>query len=155
MTIGFGIGIPVVSWGVIENFANNWSMDFARFFGFQFNYWGSLFVAAGYIGMVMLICQSKSKKTAAYTRPFAAAGRMAFTNYLVQTIICTLVFYGHGLGLFGRMERIGQILLVFVIWVLQLIISPIWLRHFKFGPAEWLWRSLTYKKFQPMRRSNN
>jgi uncharacterized protein len=77
---------------------------------------------------------------------------MAFTNYMLQTIICTTIFYGHGFGLFGHVERVGQIGIVFAVWALQLAISPIWLRHFRFGPLEWLWRSLTYLTFQPMRR---
>jgi uncharacterized protein len=77
---------------------------------------------------------------------------MAFTNYLVQTVICTTIFYGHGFGLFGSVERTGQILIVLAVWALQLWYSPLWLRHFRFGPAEWLWRSLTYGRPQPMRR---
>jgi uncharacterized protein len=53
--------------------------------------------------------------------------------------------------MFGRVERTGQILIVLAIWALQLIISPMWLRHFRYGPFEWLWRSLTYRRRQPMR----
>ena len=87
------------------------------------------------------------------TRPFAAVGRMALTNYLMQTVLCTFIFYGHGLGQFGMLERWQQLLLVVAIWVLQLVVSPFWLRYFRFGPAEWLWRSLTYMELQPMRRS--
>jgi uncharacterized protein len=56
------------------------------------------------------------------------------------------------LGLFGRADRVGQLLIVFAIWAVQLMIAPIWLRHFEFGPLEWLWRSLTYGKAQPLRR---
>jgi uncharacterized protein len=69
----------------------------------------------------------------------------------MQTLLCGLIFYGHGLGLFGQVERAGQVLIVIAIWALQLILSPIWLRHFRFGPLEWLWRSLTYWTLQPMR----
>jgi uncharacterized protein len=76
---------------------------------------------------------------------------MAFTNYLVQTFICTTIFYGHGLGLFGRATRTEQILMVFAVWAFQLIVSPIWLRYFRFGPFEWVWRSLAYMRRQPMR----
>jgi uncharacterized protein len=77
---------------------------------------------------------------------------MAFTNYLMQTVICTTIFYGHGFGLYGSVERKYQILIVFAVWAFQLIVSPFWLRYFRFGPMEWLWRSLTYMKAQPMRR---
>jgi uncharacterized protein len=78
---------------------------------------------------------------------------MAFTNYIMQTLICTTLFYGHGFGLFGQIERAGQAAIVVAIWALQLIVSPIWLRHFLFGPLEWLWRSLTYMRRQPFRRA--
>jgi uncharacterized protein len=77
---------------------------------------------------------------------------MALTNYLMQTIICTTIFYGHGFGLFGVVDRVGQIGVVFAVWIFQLFTSPIWLHFFKFGPFEWLWRSLTYWRLQPFRR---
>jgi uncharacterized protein len=70
----------------------------------------------------------------------------------MHTIICTTIFYGHGLGLFGSVERVGQFAIVVGVWVVQLIVSPIWLRYFQFGPAEWLWRTLTYFSAQPMLR---
>jgi uncharacterized protein len=78
-------------------------------------------------------------------------GRMAFTNYLMQTIICTTIFYGHGFGLFGKVDRTGQMILVFLIFGFQMWISSLWLKYFRFGPFEWLWRSLTYRKMPPMR----
>jgi uncharacterized protein len=78
---------------------------------------------------------------------------MALTNYLMQTIICTTIFYGHGLGMYGRVERTGQFLIVIAIFMCQVALSPIWLRYFRFGPMEWVWRSLTYGKRQPFRRA--
>jgi len=80
--------------------------------------------------------------------PFAAAGRMAFTNYLSQTAV--MVFLGVGLGLYGTLERVEQVQIVVLVWIAQLIISPLWLSVFRFGPAEWLWRSLSYGKLQPL-----
>jgi uncharacterized protein len=77
---------------------------------------------------------------------------MAFTNYILQTVICTFIFYGHGLGLFGTVSRVQQIAIVFAVWLLQLVVSPLWLRSLQFGPLEWLWRSLTYRQFAPLRR---
>jgi uncharacterized protein len=85
-------------------------------------------------------------------RWLAAAGRMAFSNYLIQTIICTTIFFGHGFGLFGSVPRWGQLLVVFPVWAFELWFSTFWLERFRFGPAEWLWRTLTYMKPQPMRR---
>lgn len=147
--IGYGAGVPLVLAGVITNFAAGWSFDYSMFFGSQYNYWGSAFVALGHVGVVMLAC--KSGLFAGLKRVLAAFGRMALTNYLMQTVICTLIFYGHGLGLFGHVERWQQILMVLGIWLVQLIYSPLWLRKYRFGPAEWVWRSLTYSRRQPMR----
>jgi uncharacterized protein len=86
-------------------------------------------------------------------RRLAAVGRMAFSNYILHSAVCTTIFYGHGFGLFGKVERVGQFGIVLAIWLLQLIISPIWLRYFLFGPLEWLWRSLTYLQWEPFRRN--
>jgi uncharacterized protein len=88
-------------------------------------------------------------------RRLAAVGRTAFSNYIFHTLICTTIFYGHGFGLFGQVERAGQFVIVVVIWVLQLIISPLWLRYFIFGPLEWVWRSLTYWQWEPFRRQQS
>jgi len=148
--IGFLPGFPLVIYGMARNYQANWSFDYSMFIGNQFNYWGSILIALGYIGVIMLIC--KSIHLSKLTGRFAAVGRMALTNYLMQTIICTTIFYGHGLGFFGRIERGGQILIVFIVWILQLWLSPIWLRYFRFGPAEWVWRSLTYLRLQPVRQ---
>ncbi len=76
---------------------------------------------------------------------------MALSNYLTHSIVCTTLFYGYGFGLFGHINRTGLAAIVLTIWVAQLVISPIWLRYFRYGPAEWLWRSLTYGQPQPMR----
>ncbi|MGZ9165469.1 MAG: DUF418 domain-containing protein [Anaerolineales bacterium] len=82
----------------------------------------------------------------------APIGQMALTNYLTQSIVCTLIFYGYGLGLFGKMGTALGIGLTIVIYLLQIPISHWWMKRFKYGPAEWLWRSLTYLKPQPMRK---
>jgi len=148
--IGFGLGLPLVIYGMARNYQASWSFDYSMFIGNQFNYWGSILIALGYIGVIMLICKSTYLRR--ISARFAAVGRMALTNYLMQTIICTTIFYGHGLGLFGQIERSGQILIVFGVWVFQLWASPIWLRYFRFGPAEWIWRFLTYSRLQPVRR---
>jgi uncharacterized protein len=145
------IGLPVILYGVRRHEAYNWDLKESFFLGMQFNYWGSLLISLGWVGLIMLLCKHDLMRP--ITRSLAAVGQMAFTNYIMQTVLCTLIFYGHGLGLFGRVERVGQIAIVFGIFVLQMIVSPIWLRYFRFGPLEWLWRSLTYWKPQPMRRT--
>jgi uncharacterized protein len=145
------VGIPTVSYGVHRNFTVGWDIHSSFFFGWQFNYWGSLIVSMGWIGLVMLVCQRSA--LTALTRPLAAVGQTAFSNYILQTVICTSIFYGHGLGVFGQVERVGQIAIVAAVWAFQLAVSPLWLRRFRFGPLEWLWRTLTYGRLQPMRVS--
>jgi uncharacterized protein len=146
---GFIIGVPIVIYGQNQIDQRNWEPLYTKFIGDQFNYWGSIPVSLGFVGVVMLICRQPRLRRAA--RPLAALGQMALTNYLLQSLICTTIFYGHGFGLFGRVERVGQVGIVFAIWIFQLILSPIWLSHFRFGPAEWLWRALTYGKLPPWR----
>src|SRR5262245_26155311 len=85
------------------------------------------------------------------TRRLAAVGRMALSNYLTYSIGGTTLFYGYGLGLFGTIHRTVLAAIVLAIGITQLVVSPIWLKSFRFGPAEWLWRSLTYWQLQAMR----
>jgi len=142
--LGFGAGIPVVAFGIWWNFAGGWSWERSFFLGFQFNYWGSLAMALGYVGLVMLAI--RRRWFPALQARLAAAGRMAFTNYLAQTVVCTTIFYGHGFGLFGSVARWQMLLVVFGVWVLQLWWSPLVLRRYRYGPLEWGWRTLTYAR---------
>ncbi len=144
------IGLPLVLIGVWRFEASGWAFETSFFGNKQYNWWGSIAVALGWIGAVMLFCQRPGNDR--LKRALAATGQMALTNYLLQTIICTTLFYGHGLGLFGRVERPAQIAIVAAVLALQLVLSPWWLARFRFGPCEWLWRSLTYLKIQPLRR---
>jgi uncharacterized protein len=147
--VGAGAGIPLILRGVANNHASGWDVRYSFFFGAQWNYWGSLLVSLAWVGLVVLVFRSPLRWLA---QPFAAVGRMAFTNYLLHTILATSIFYGHGLGLFGEVTRSGQIATVFSIWAFQLMASPLWLRFFRLGPFEWAWRSLTYGQAQPLRR---
>jgi len=85
--------------------------------------------------------------------PLAAVGRMALSNYLLQSLICTMIFYSYGLGLFGKVRPSLGLVLTIAILLIQIPLSVWWLRRFRFGPVEWLWRSLTYWQPQPMRGS--
>ncbi len=145
---GFALGLPIVVAGILWNTRHDFAFEYSMFQGQTFNHVGSLGVFLGYVGLVMLAV--RSGWLPGLQRRLQAAGRMAFTNYISQSVLCTLIFYGHGLGLFERVDRLGQIGIVAAIWVLQLAWSPWWLARFRFGPLEWLWRSLTYMKFQPM-----
>jgi len=87
------------------------------------------------------------------TQAISKTGRMAFTNYFTQSIICTTIFYSYGLGLYGKVNLWQGILLAVAIYILQVIWSHHWLKHYRFGPLEWLWRSMTYRERQPMKRA--
>ena len=147
--VGFGLGIPLMLWGVSDGLVHGVDEHAFRLVGRQWSFWGGLLVAAGWIGLVMLLCRRGWRP-----RPLAAAGRLALTNYLGQTVICTTIFYGHGLGLFGRLDRVEQLEVVAAIWVFQLVASTWWLRFFSLGPVEWAWRCLTYGRLFPVRRAS-
>jgi len=99
-----------------------------------------------------LLLWRRSARAMAFTAPITAAGRMAFTNYLMQSLVFALLFYGYGFGLFGRLDPTTAALIGFVFYGGQLWFSKWWLNQYRFGPFEWLWRSLTYGRRQPMRQ---
>jgi uncharacterized protein len=141
-------GIPLTWYGVYANYKVGWQSMSIYFRGELVDYVASLFVAFGWVGAIMLA--SKSPALRLLTYPLKAVGRAAFSNYILQTLICTTLFYGHGFGLYGHISRVGQFGIVLVIWALQLIASTLWFRFFRMGPIESLWRSLTYWKPQPL-----
>ena len=148
------IGFPLVTFGALQLIGQNWDPIYTLLQnGGVYNYLGSIAITLFYIGGVMLI--AKKGIWAGLQDRLAAVGRMAFTNYILQSLIMTTLFYGYGFGLFGSVERWGQFVFVLAIWVFQLWLSPLWLSHFRFGPLEWLWRTLTYFKFQPMIKQIN
>ena len=110
---------------------------------------GQYVLAAGYLGVIVLMLGSD--KWVARLRRLAPMGRMALTNYIMQTLILSLMFHGYAGGLWGQVPRAPQMLLVVSIVVFQGLLSTWWLRRFRFGPLEWLWRSATYRSMQPMR----
>jgi uncharacterized protein len=103
-----------------------------------------------YSGAVTLLLRRDSWRLR--LRPVAAAGRMALSNYLLQSVICTTIFYSYGFGLYGSVGRTAGLTLAIIIYAAQLPLSVWWLGRFRYGPIEWLWRSLTYGRRQPMRR---
>jgi len=143
-------GLLIVGWETKMLLDTNFHFPESFFINSQLNYWGTLLVSLGYIGLIMLMVKSNIFNL--LKKSLQAVGQMAFTNYLMQSIICTTIFYGHGFGLFGKVERAEQMIYVFVIFLIQMIYSPIWLSYFKYGPFEWAWRSLTYWKIQPIKR---
>jgi uncharacterized protein len=111
---------------------------------------GRLFRALGIFGFIMILYKSGLFKW--LFAMMRAPGQMAFTNYLMQSLICGIIFYSVGFRLYGQLSRTEVYLTVLAIWTFQIIFSHIWLHFFRFGPFEWLWRSLTYWRRQPMLR---
>ncbi len=149
MLLGYGLGLPLVATGAFGLIRNHFDFVYKFSGGMDYNSFGSILVALGHVGALLLVYKAGALEW--LTRRLASVGRMALSNYLAQTIICTTLFYGYGFGLFGKLDRVQLAGVVVAIWALQLWYSPIWLKYFRFGPFEWLWRTLTYGKAQPMR----
>ncbi|MFN3229551.1 MAG: DUF418 domain-containing protein [Asticcacaulis sp.] len=109
----------------------------------------SLVVTLGYMSIVLLLLRLGAGRIVGFLNP---VGRMAFTNYLTQSLIMTAIFWGgRGLGLMGEFDRVEAMLCVFGVWALQIIWSPVWLSQFRMGPFEWVWRCLTQGHLLPIR----
>jgi uncharacterized protein len=147
LAIGFGIGLPVY----VLLAATMINQDFSTF-SVTLAVMGLAtpvrpLMVLGWACLILLL----ARPGGALTLRIAAAGRMAFTNYLMTSLICTTLFYGYGLGWFGYLSRAGLYLVVLAVWALMLLWSRPWLARFRYGPFEWLWRSLARWKLQPMR----
>ena len=145
---GIGLGFPLNYLETATFVSSGYQIYWAG--GFRPSYdVGRLSLAVGYIGLIILLC--KYALMPWLRTALAAVGQLALTNYLSQSVICNLIFMGFGLGLFGDLQRYQAYLVVLCVWIFQILFSLIWLRFYRFGPAEWLWRSLTYRKSQPLR----
>ncbi len=158
LKIGYCIGLPLAMYEFYYGFQNFTTLEanLARMERVPIN-WVGLIYPFQRILLVMahasaLILLYKSGKIQGLFRRLEAVGQMAFTNYISHSVICTLFFFGYGLNYYAELEFYQIYFVAFAIWIFQLIISPIWLKHFRFGPLEWVWRSLTYWKLQPMKR---
>ena len=150
LAVGYGAGLPLAAFSASGLIQNQFGVVYFFRSGLAHNYFASILVALGHIAVMMLLCQSGALQR--LKDRLAAVGRTAFSNYLLQSVICTTLFYGYGLGWYAYWSRGELVLVVVAVWAIQLLISPLWLRRFRFGPAEWVWRSLTYWKLQPMKR---
>ena len=150
------LALPLGLAAMLGSYALEPTMDFATFtlttaIAFALNAVGSALMCLGYMAWVVRGLHSPPWEQ--LLRWLAPAGRMALSNYLLQSLVCTLIFYGYGLGYFERLPRAWQVPFVLVLFVVQVLLSHAWLKRYRFGPMEWLWRSLTYLKPQPMRGS--
>jgi uncharacterized protein len=144
----FAIGMPADCWAIWYITMHHFSIDSFSLTLIEYEF--GRFTAFGYIALILLALKSGILRGA--TRTLAYVGQMAFSNYILTSLICTTLFEGYGFGLFGKLPRYQLYGIVFFVWLVILIVSPFWLRRFRFGPLEWVWRSLTYWKKQPFRR---
>ena len=145
LPLGIGIGIAGSAIATSQDLgASNNGFHLARALVML----GSLPACLGYIGLVVLALHSNS--ALAKVRVLAPAGRMALTNYVAQSVISTLVFYGYGAGQWG-LSRSWQLACVVVVFALQVAFSHWWLARFRYGPLEWVWRAFTYRQVPPLR----
>jgi uncharacterized protein len=153
VALGYGIGLPISAAATYQLYRVRFDPVAVAWLTAAYDP-GRIGVALGHIGVVMLIVKVDRAPALArwLTATLGDVGRMALTSYLTATIICTTLFNGYGFGLFGSLRRHQLYLVVLGIWCIQLLFSRLWLRTFRFGPAEWAWRSLTYWKRQPLRR---
>jgi uncharacterized protein len=139
--LGYAIGLTTNYYEVSTIINNNFS--YLSYSETNLTYdLGRVSMAIGHIGLIMIFCKLPIL-TWLKTR-IAAVGKMALSNYIMHSLICMVVFTGVGFGLFGKLQRYELYYVVFAIWIFQLIMSPIWLKYFHFGPMEWLWRRLSY-----------
>ncbi len=148
---GFVIGIPVnLFYGYVAVFGNLYDLGGTSVTVAALTALGSPLLTLAYVsGFILLVRAGHLERL---SRGFAAVGRMALTNYLVHSVIAALLFHSYGLGLYGAMSPGVGLLVVAVIFGLQIPFSLWWLERYRFGPAEWLWRTLTYRKLQPLLR---
>ncbi len=148
---GLGIGLTVSYFRVQQliDAQFNW-FEYTKNISFSCYELSRTFRSIGILGLLMLLYKSGLFKWLfAMLRP---VGQMAFTNYLMQSLLCGLFFYGIGFGMYGKLQRYEVYLVVAAVWLIQIIYSNIWLHYFRFGPLEWAWRSLTYWKKQSFRK---
>jgi uncharacterized protein len=150
---GYGIGIFLSYWKLNSLLSVNFEpVLLADKMVISLNMVRKTSLGLGHIALLVLLYKYNLFRF--LMRWFAKVGRMAFTNYLMQSIICGLVFYGFGAGLYGKLERFEWYYVVLCVWAFQIVFSIIWLSYFQIGPFEWIWRCITFWKLQPIKRTN-
>ncbi|MGH9253528.1 MAG: DUF418 domain-containing protein [Vicinamibacterales bacterium] len=147
--VGIPAGLMLAWYGTVELERVRFAMP-ERAVADLWNYTGAVLASVGYAAAIILAV--KRGALSGVRRALAAVGQMAFSNYLLQSVVTSILFLGWGFGFAGQLDYAEQLLVVVAIWAGQLVVSPLWLARYRFGPAEWLWRSLTYWERQPMRR---
>ncbi|WP_020146848.1 MULTISPECIES: DUF418 domain-containing protein [unclassified Thioalkalivibrio] len=142
--IGLGAGIPLVLAGLWFNTAVEWDLRYSMFLGRIANLWGSVAIALAWVALVILLAHPDGRRRIlpGVIRALEAVGRLALTNYIGQSILAAMIFYGIGLGLFSQFGHLELLGIVLAIWVFQITFSLLWQRYIGPGPIETLWRRL-------------
>ena len=141
--IGLTVGLSLSAYGIAENLSHEFSFVYSGSIGILPNYLGSLATSVAYIALIMLLI--KSNALPRLQTLLANVGKMAFSNYIMQSLLGTFIFYGFGLSYFAELSRVSLMYVVLFVWALQLIGSSLWLNRFQQGPLEQFWRYLTYR----------
>ncbi len=150
VVLGYAIGLTVNYFETTNIINKNFS--YISFYETNTTYdLGRVAVSMGHIGLIMLFSKLNVLHWIKYA--ISCIGKMALTNYLTHSFICMIIFTGVGFGLFGKLQRYELLYVVFSIWIFQLIISPLWLIYFHYGPAERPWRRLSYLQTPPFRKN--
>jgi uncharacterized protein len=149
IVLGYGIGLPLAAWetGVLISTDFDPLLKMRNMIHYDLR---RIAVGLGHLGTILMLC--RTLPSSRIVTRVGAVGRMALTNYLGQSILGALIFYTIGLGLYGQFTGYYLYFIVAGIWAVQITFSNWWLNRFRFGPFEWVWRSLTYRKRQPLRR---
>ena len=147
--VGYGVGLSVSWWEVNHIISNDFDM-LAMAETWPTYDMGRLGNGLGHLGLLLLFV--RSGWLGWLQSSLAAVGRMALTNYIMHSVIAMFLFLGVGFGMYARFSRIELYYVVLAIVVFQLILSPIWLKYYRFGPLEWVWRSLTYLRRPQLKR---
>ena len=148
--IGYGIGVPLNAFTTYAMISSHYEI-ITIYMANMPHQLGRASVALGHAAVLLLLAREIRWRW--LTSPLAAVGQTALSNYIATSIICALIFFTPGLGLIGQLQRYQLYFVVAGVWIFNLAWSPWWLRRYFFGPLEWCWRSLTYWRRQPMRRS--
>lgn len=145
---GYCIGLPIAAWETAALIAADFDplLKARNLIHYDLR---RIAVALGHLGAILLLC--RALPASGIVRRIAAVGRMALSNYLGQSILGLLIFSTIGFGWYGRFTGYYLYIVVAGVWAIQIFFSNWWLARFRFGPFEWIWRSLTYRKRQPMR----
>ncbi len=149
--VGLLVGIPAnIVYGILASSIPVNEMGWLSALSYFLSSFGGPLLTLGYVSAIVLLF--RKKVLSRFWEWLVPVGRMALTNYLLHSIIAAFLFHSYGLGLYGQVSLWQGVFLTLVIFSLQIPFSNIWLKYFRFGPFEWLWRSLTYLKWQPMRK---